>query len=140
MSVTVRIAKQPVSMDRCIRMLSSAKVGGISIFVGTVRGTTDSSKRVTMMELEAAKDLAQADLERIAGIVSRRFDVTNIVVWHRIGRLKVGDIIVVIAVGAPHRKDAFSACKFIIDELKKTTPIWKKEFGPGLERWVEAER
>ena len=53
-----------------------------------------------------------------------------------VGRLKVGDVIVAICVGAAHRKDAFKACEFIIDELKKTTPIWKKEIGPGRERWV----
>lgn len=91
------------------------------------------------MELEAATDLAEADLKRIAKESAKRFDLVKVAVHHRIGRLKVGDVIVVIAVSAPHRVDAFNACRFIIDELKKTTPIWKKEFSGSRHRWVEGE-
>jgi molybdopterin synthase catalytic subunit len=88
------------------------------------------------MTLEAAKDLAEADLARICDKACKMFDVNDIAVAHRIGSLRVGDVIVAICVGAPHRKDAFRACEFIIDELKKTTPIWKKEVGLGKERWA----
>ncbi len=89
------------------------------------------------MELEAATDLAEADLKRIANESAKKFDLVRVAVRHRIGRLSIGDVIVVIAVSAPHRKDAFRACRFIIDELKKTTPIWKKEFCGSKHRWVE---
>jgi len=89
------------------------------------------------MELEAAVNLARADLKRISMEAARRFAVSKISVAHRIGRLKVGDIIVVIAVSAPHRADAFKACHYVIDELKKTTPIWKKEFSGRTGEWVD---
>ena len=89
------------------------------------------------MELEAATDLAEADLKRIAKESAKKFDLVRVAIRHRIGRLSVGDVIVVIAVSAPHRKDAFRACRFIIDELKKTTPIWKKEFTSDNAYWVE---
>lgn len=140
MSVIVGVTSRQVSVDRAIRAVRSPAVGGIAVFIGTVRGTSTDSRRLTSLELEAAQDLATADLERIANAAARKHKVSSICVRHRIGRLRVGDVIVVIAVGAPHRKDAFAACRFIIDELKKTTPIWKKERGPGFERWVEPER
>lgn len=88
------------------------------------------------MRLESAKDLAMKDLHKICKDAGVKYPVNNIAVEHRIGELMVGDVIVAIAVGSAHREDAFKACKYIIDELKKTTPIWKKEFGPTNERWV----
>lgn len=88
------------------------------------------------MEVESSEELAKADLERISAAALERHRVERISVTHRTGALKVGDIIVVIAVSAAHRAEAFDACRFIIDELKKTTPIWKKEFGPDESRWV----
>jgi len=139
-SVRVSVTSRPISVDSAIKDVSSSDVGGIAVFVGTVRGTSAGARRITALELEAARDLARADLERIAKTAVREHEVSNICVRHRVGRLKVGDAIVVVAVGAPHRKDAFAACRFIIDELKKTTPIWKKECGRGFEHWVEPER
>ena len=88
------------------------------------------------MEIESSEELAKADLERISAAALERYGVEGVSVAHRIGALKVGEIIVVIAVSAAHRAEAFEACKFIIDELKKTTPIWKKEFGSEESRWV----
>jgi molybdopterin synthase catalytic subunit len=95
---------------------------------------------VERMMLESAEDLALKDLERIAEKARRRYNICNIVVRHRVGEMRVGDAIVAIAVSAPHRADAFAACKLIIDELKKSTPIWKKEIGGGKQRWVESKR
>jgi molybdopterin synthase catalytic subunit len=91
------------------------------------------------MELEAADDLATNDMARICKEASRENVVSRIAVVHRVGRLAVGDVIIVIAVSAPHRKDAFSACRHVIDELKKTTPIWKKELDCKSSRWVDGE-
>lgn len=139
MSVTVNITRKKLSLDRVVRAVRSPDVGGIAVFIGTVRGRS-GSRRVTSLLLEAAEDLAKSDIERIAKAAKKRFNVARIVVSHRVGSLRIGDVIVIIAVGAPHRKDAFAACRFIIDELKKSTPIWKKEFGPGWERWVKGEQ
>ena len=125
-----------MSVQSILRSVASPEAGGTVAFIGSVRARTEKMK-VTRMELEAAEDLARADLERIVRQATRKFKVTSVGVAHRVGSLGVGDIIVVIAVSAPHRADAFSACRFIIDELKKTTPIWKKEFGRGRQRWVE---
>lgn len=108
------------------------------MFIGTVRNHSEGRK-VSRMEVESAADLARRDLKRICEEARRKHRVSRISVAHRVGMLSVGDPIVVIAVSAPHREAAFSACKHIIDELKKTTPIWKKEFGPRGSRWVDSE-
>jgi molybdopterin synthase catalytic subunit len=136
MDVQVKVTSKQVTVERVLRWVSSGSAGGTVSFIGTVRNKSDGMK-VTRMELEAATDLAEADLKRIVKESSKRFDLVKVAVHHRIGRLKVGDVIVLIAVSAPHRVDAFNACRFIIDELKKTTPIWKKEFSGSRHRWVE---
>jgi len=135
----IRISKVSIKPDAILAAVRTPSAGGIVSFVGTVRNRSDGMK-VTGMELEAAADMARADLGRIANEAGRRFQVSKVSIVHRIGKLKVGDIIVVIAVSAPHRAHAFNACKFIIDELKKTTPIWKKEFSGTKGRWVEGAR
>ncbi len=135
----VNITKSAIRPESVIASVRGPNVGGIVSFIGTVRNSSDGIK-VTRMELEAAVDMARKDLKRIATEARRRFNVSGISVVHRIGKLKVGDIIVVVAVSAPHRAEAFRACKFVIDELKKTTPIWKKEFSGRKGRWVEGVR
>ena len=139
MLATIRISKVSIRPDAILASVRTPAAGGIVSFVGTVRNRSDGVK-ITGMKLEAAADMARADLGRIAKEACRRFHVSKVSVVHRIGRLKVGDIIVVVAVSAPHRADAFKGCKYIIDELKKTTPIWKKEFSGAKERWVEGAR
>jgi len=135
----VRITRRPVSVDAVIKATRSESAGGTVVFVGTVRNRSDGM-RIKRLEIEAAEELARRDLARIAGAASKRFEVCKISVCHRIGNLMVGDVIIALAVSSPHRKDAFAACGFMIDELKKTTPIWKKECGRGKEIWVEPER
>jgi len=138
MSTEVAIMKRPISVEKVIGSVLCPPAGGTAVFIGTVRDRSEGM-RVTKMELEAAEDLAKQDLARIAKAAANRFDVCRISVQHRVGKMNVGDVIVVIAVSAPHRKDAFKACSFVIDELKKSTPIWKKEIGGGKRRWVKAE-
>jgi molybdopterin synthase catalytic subunit len=137
--IRTTITSKPISVDAALKSVSSKSAGGTVMFIGTVRDRSEGM-RVIGMELESARDLAKSDMERISNLALRKFDVLKVAVSHRIGELNVGDIIVAIAVSAPHRKDAFAACKYIIDELKKTTPIWKKELGPRKQRWVESKR
>jgi molybdopterin synthase catalytic subunit len=138
-NIKITITNKPISIDATLKFVSSKRAGGTVLFIGTVR---NRSKRmsVTSMELESERSMAKSDLERISHLAIRQFDVLKVTVSHRIGKLKVGEIIVAIAVSAPHRHDAFAACKYMIDELKKTTPIWKKELGPRRQRWVEVTR
>ena len=138
MSTEVAISKRPISVEKVIGSVLCPSAGGTAVFIGTVRDRSEGM-RVSRMELEAAEDLAKQDLARIAKAAANRYDVCRISVQHRAGKMNVGDVIVVIAVSSPHREDAFKACRFVIDELKKSTPIWKKEIGGGKQRWVKAE-
>jgi len=134
----VNITDRPISIDKILDAVADPRAGGTVLFMGTVR---DSSKgmAVSKLRVETAKGLAKSDLVRIAKVAVEKFDVIGVSIAHRTGTLRVGDTIVAIAVSAPHRKHAFSACRFLIDELKRTTPIWKKEFGSDSEWWVKAE-
>ncbi|MCU0860203.1 MAG: molybdenum cofactor biosynthesis protein MoaE [Thermoplasmata archaeon] len=135
MKPIVRITDKPISVDEVLESVRSHEVGGTVCFIGTVRSSTEGFG-VERMEVESSLELALADLERICREAAERFPVAGISVAHRTGALKVGDVIVAIAVSGAHRGEAFEACRFIIDELKKTTPIWKKEFGSEENRWV----
>jgi len=135
----VKITKRPIKPEQVLADVRTADAGGTVSFMGTVRNQGELSS-VTSMELEAASGLAKADLSRIVRVALREYDISKISVAHRVGKLRVGEIIVMIAVSAPHRTDAFKACKFVIDELKKSTPIWKKEYLGRKGRWVEGGR
>jgi molybdopterin synthase catalytic subunit len=135
MTTQIRILPKRISAESLLRAVSSKEAGGTVLFLGTVRNRSGRSA-VTEMHVESAQDLARRDLERISSEAVKKFKVTKIAVAHRVGSLKVGETIVGIAVSAPHRAEAFSACRFIIDELKRTTPIWKKERAGGKDRWV----
>ncbi len=138
MKADVGITNRAIRTQSVLDFVRTPKAGGIVSFIGTVRNATDGA-RVTGIELESASELARKDLSRIAQMAGKRYKVSKMSIVHRIGRLRVGDVIVVIAVSAPHRADAFAACKFVIDELKKTTPIWKKEFSGAKGHWVQGE-
>jgi molybdopterin synthase catalytic subunit len=140
MDILVEVTSRRISVDRIVKSVFTDSAGGTVVFIGTVRNSSKGVPKVTGVELEAARDLARADLLRISRKAISTYDISRLAVQHRVGRLSVGDVILVIAVSAPHRKAAFSACRFVIDELKKSTPIWKKEFGTRGSAWVVPER
>lgn len=109
--------------------------GAIVTFLGTVR-----DDGIQMMEVEAFKEAATTELELIRCEAMDRFGLISVQVAHRTGRLAVGESIVAIVCSAPHRDEAFEGCRYIIDELKKRAPIWKKERGENGERWVEGSQ
>lgn len=132
----MRVSSRPISVDKVVKSVRSSAAGCVVTFVGTVRNSSEGA-RVTGLELEAAQDLALKDLRRISERAKAKFDIQKLSVIHRLGTLRVGDVIVAIAVSAGHREDAFAACRYVIEELKRTTPIWKREFTGKAQRWVE---
>jgi molybdopterin synthase catalytic subunit len=100
-------------------------------FLGTVRDDD-----ILKMELEAYKEAALPELERIRDEAFSRFDLKSVDIIHRIGSLNVGDNIALIVVSAGHRKEAFEGCAYVLEELKRRAPIWKKESRKDGERWV----
>ena len=128
----IAISVQPVA-----EFLEMPAAGGTCIFTGTVRDQT-KGKRVLFLEFEAYEPMAISEMEKIIDRASEKWPLLGIAMHHRVGRLEVGEIPVVIGVAAAHRAAAFDACRFCIDRLKETVPIWKKEYFEDGAIWVAA--
>ena len=115
----------------------NAKVGGIVSFIGTVRDVNEGAQ-VAEMELEHYPGMTEQALEDIARRANERWPLFGTVIIHRVGPLRPTEQIVLVAVSASHRGEAFDACEFIIDYLKTEAPFWKKEQTPQGARWVDA--
>ncbi len=135
--IEICIVDEPLDVAHCRRYVDDPSAGGQVVFVGTVRNQT-KGKEVIRLEFESYVPMAFKELRRIADTAVERWDVSAIVIHHRIGVLDIGDIAVVIAVSTPHRDRAFVACRYIIDMLKQTVPIWKKEVFKDGAVWVAA--
>ena len=133
----IQLSPTPQEVQRCLDFVSDAAVGGIDVFVGTVRNQT-KGKEVLKLEFEAYEPMALREMQKLADQAREKWDVLRIAIHHRTGTLEVGEIPVIIAVSAAHRAAAFDACRYIIDTLKETVPIWKKEYFAGGEVWVNA--
>lgn len=133
----IELTENPINVQRAINHATSEAAGALALFIGTVRNMTDG-KRVEKLDFEAYGTMATSELEKIVKDAEKQWPIKNIAVIHRTGELQVSDIAVVIAVSSPHRKEAFAACQYVIDTLKETVPIWKKEFFEDEEVWVAA--
>ncbi len=135
--IHISIKEEALSLAECQALIEDEAVGGIVHFVGTVRNQTKGNQ-VTKLEFEAYEKMALLEMEKIGKAALQQFDIERFVLQHRIGTLYLKEIAVIIVVGAKHRKAAFQACEFAIDSLKKTVPIWKKEFFIDGSHWVSA--
>ncbi|MGQ4649454.1 molybdenum cofactor biosynthesis protein MoaE [Lyngbya aestuarii] len=131
------ITDQPLSLAEVYELATEPANGAVVVMSGTVRNKTDG-KPVVELEYQAYETMAvQVFASITAEIRNRWFEVNRVVVHHRIGRLKIGEISVLVAVGSPHRSEAFAACQYAIDTLKYNAPIWKKEhWEDGSSSWV----
>ena len=135
--INILLSDKPLITSDCIDFVSLPNCGGINVFIGTVRDHT-KGREVTRLEFEAYAPMAISEMRKLAEIACERWNVQRIAVHHRTGVLDIGEIPVIIAVACPHRKAAFEACQFVIDTLKQTVPIWKKEVYADGEIWVAA--
>ena len=133
----IKLSKDIIDISETIKMVESPQGGAIDVFIGTVRNQTDG-KAVVRLEFECYEKMALQELERIKTRAFDQWPIIKLVIVHAVGVLEIGAVPVVIAVSTPHRAAAFEACQFVIDELKKTVPIWKKEFFEDGEIWVSA--
>ena len=133
----IQLLSTPLSTQTCLGLVSDPSVGGIDIFVGTVRNRT-KGKEVLRLEFEAYGSMAIREMQKIADSAREKWELIGIAIHHRTGILDVGEIPVIIAVSSAHRAAAFEACRYIIDTLKETVPIWKKEYFADGEVWVNA--
>jgi molybdopterin synthase catalytic subunit len=125
----------PLSLDECFAAVQRPDAGGVVLFVGTVRNQ-NQGQDVTRLEYQAYPSMAQKELGEIAGEIERERPGTTLACLHRTGTLAVGDIAVICAASAPHRGEAFAACRELIDRLKARVPIWKREHGESGPYWI----
>jgi molybdopterin synthase catalytic subunit len=127
----------PLSVDEVRGAVMDPGAGGIALFAGAVRNH-DHGRDVVRLSYSAHPSAA-AELRRVCEKVAAEFDVSALAAVHRVGELAVGDLAVVVAVSCPHRAEAFAACRALIDELKRSVPVWKQQlFSGGESEWVNS--
>jgi molybdopterin synthase catalytic subunit len=131
-----KITTEPIDVEDLYCVVLRDRDGAVVTFHGVVREYSDSGRAVRYLEYEAYPEMAEAQMRAIGAEIKRRWDIDDVAMVHRIGRLEIGEASVVIAVAAPHRGEAFDACEYAIDTLKATVPIWKKEVFADGEVWV----
>ncbi|MDQ3956086.1 MAG: molybdenum cofactor biosynthesis protein MoaE [Actinomycetota bacterium] len=142
-SLRCDITEGSLDVPAAIDEVAGPSCGGLAVFVGTVRESAaapeGSGRPVVRLEYDAHPQLAKRRLEEIGEEALRRWDVKKLVAVHRSGACALGEPTVVVACSAPHRGDALEACRFVIDTIKSTVPIWKREVYADGSSWVGAE-
>lgn len=132
--MVIRVQKEDVDIGALIEAAKRPGSGCLVVFDGIVRDDD-----ITEMELEAYEEVAVAEMEKIAKAATEQFRLLHVDIIHRIGRLSVGENILIIVVTAGHRPEAYAGSRYIIEELKKSVPVWKKELTKDGGRWVPGE-
>jgi molybdopterin synthase catalytic subunit len=130
-----RVTEEPLSLEAVAAEVADDGAGAVATFTGTVRRQS-RGREVTLLEYEAYAEMAEDVMSDLARDLKSRYELCEVAIHHRVGRLEIGEASVVIAVSAPHRQDALAACQDAIDRLKETVPLWKKEVYEGGEKWI----
>lgn len=130
-----RVTEKALNLQEVVDYVADPEAGAIVTFVGTTRNHNEG-RRVISLDYEAYPEMAEKELARLGEEAKRRWKIRRMGIIHRVGRVEITEPSVVIAVSAAHRGDAFQACRFAIEEIKKKVPIWKKEVFEGGEVWI----
>ena len=131
------ISNAPIETEKIIADVMDDSAGGTAVFIGTVRNRNEG-KRVTSLEYQVYARMAEAKMKEIEAETRKKWPVKRMRLVHRVGQLSVGEVSVVVAVSCVHRGDAFEACRFAIDRVKQTLPLWKNEMDDsGKKKWVQ---
>lgn len=132
----IELTRNPIDPATVTEQARRPDCGAVLLFLGTVRDLTEGRQTIAL-DYEAYAEMAEKQLQNIEEEVRRRWTIGALVLCHRLGHLSVGEISVAVAVSSPHRADAFAACRFAMEEIKRTVPIWKKEnWADGTSEWV----
>ena len=130
-----RVTEDPLSLEAVVAEVADERAGGIATFIGTTR-IQSRGRTVEHLEYEAYEGMAEQVMADLAEDLKRKYHLCEVAITHRVGKVGIGELSVVIAVSAPHRSDALAACAEAIDRLKETVPLWKKEVYEGGEEWI----
>lgn len=135
----IRLTDQAIDEQAVLESVRTNAAGAAVLFVGTTREFTAGRRTVTL-HYEAYREMAEAELHKLATEAGKRFDLCHCAVVHRLGEVPLGETSIVIAVSAPHRADAFEAGRWLIDTIKQTVPIWKREqYDDGSNHWIHPD-
>jgi molybdopterin synthase catalytic subunit len=130
-----RVTNQPIDLNEPVRFVTDPEAGAIATFIGTTRNNNEGRK-VIGLDYEAYPEMAEKELARIGEDAKKNWPICRMAISHRLGPVRIGEASVIIAVSSAHRDAAFAACRFAIEEIKRTVPIWKKEVFEGGEVWI----
>lgn len=133
--IDVKLSRKKLDIRICDKWVSTPSVGCVNFFIGKVR-EKNNDKTVTELFYESYERMALSEMEKISNQAINLFAIENVLIYHRIGRVKTNEIPVIIGVSAKHRRPAIQATQFLIDSLKETVPIWKKEIYKNGESWI----
>jgi MoaE-MoaD fusion protein len=131
----LRLVEEPIDVAAVLAQVERPEAGAIASFIGTVRASS-RDRDVLHLEYEAYEGMAEEVMEQLAATLKVKYDLSEVAITHRVGRVGIGEASVAIAISAPHRQDALAACAEAIDTLKHTVPLWKKEVYEGGEEWI----
>jgi molybdopterin synthase catalytic subunit len=131
----IEITKDPISTQPVIDRVKKTSHGAIVTFIGTARDNSEG-KRVLYLEYETFSEMAEKKLKEICAEINDRWKIEDVDIVHRVGKIETGETVLVIAVGAAHRLEAFQACQYAIDRIKEIVPVWKKEFYENGSSWI----
>lgn len=135
----IRIMRERFNIDEAVSIMETPEAGGYVIFLGKVRNQ-NKGRRVKKLIYEAYTDMALQEIERIREETLKKFPIIDILIWHRIGELEVGEDTILIVASGSHREEAFNACRWAIDEVKRRVPVWKREVTNEGTFWIEGNR
>ena len=131
----IELVEEEIQPSSILQKIHSPSCGALVLFLGTVRSPSNG-KKVSHLVYEAYREMALSKLEEIVDEARSRWELGEVAVIHRLGKLMVGEVSLLIVASSPHRAASYEASRFIIEEIKKKVPIWKKEFWTGGQRWV----
>ena len=132
------ITRGRISPAKALEEVEDPTAGGVVVFVGTIRNHSEFGK-VDGLEYQTYRRMAEKRMKVIGAEVMKKWPVKKVSMYHREGRLKIGEVSVVVAVSSAHRAEAFEACRYAIDRIKTGLPLWKRERVRGTQRWVEGK-
>lgn len=134
----IKIVNKAIDLQKVIDDARGDEFGALSVFIGTVRNKNEG-KRVKGIIYECYKEMAEKHLKDIEKEIKEKWSPVRVSIVHRVGKLKVGEVSVVIAIGTPHRADSFSACRYAIERIKEYLPVWKQELYESGMGWVKGK-
>lgn len=130
-----RVTHQSIDLNELVAYVTDPEAGAIATFIGTTRNNNEG-RTVIALDYEAYPEMAEKELARIGNDAKKQWPICRMAIVHRLGPVQIGEASVIIAISSAHRDAAFAACRFAIEEIKKTVPIWKKEVYEGGEVWI----